>query len=125
MTQSRKVVALITDLMFMAKVQESAKRTGFEAIFAKTADDVIAKSAERPAVIILDLNANGVAPLETIRRLKSVEQTSTISLLGYVSHVDADLRSAAQEAGCDRVIARSAFSRDLPALLESYAGSRA
>lgn len=121
MPESRKVVALITDLMFIAKMQDGAGRAGFEVLFAKSVDDVIAKGAERPAVIILDLNATGIDALDAVRRLKSAEQTSGISLLGYVSHVEADLRRAAQQAGCDLVIPRSAFSRDLPRLLESYA----
>ena len=121
MPESRKIVALITDLMFIAKVQDGARRAGFEVLFAKSVDDVIAKTAERPAVIILDLNASGVDALDAVRRLKSAEQTSGISLLSYVSHVEADLRRAAQQAGCDLVVPRSVFSRDLQGLLESYA----
>ena len=115
------VIAIVTDLMFIAKIQDGARRAGFKAVFARNADDAIEKSTEAPAVIILDLNAAGFDSLEAIRVLKSTERTRQVSLLGYVSHVEGDLIRAAQQQGCDRVVARSAFSQNLPALLESYA----
>jgi CheY-like chemotaxis protein len=115
------LIAIVTDLMFIAKIQDGARRAGFEAIFARNADDALEKSKVAPAVIILDLNAAGFDALEAIRVLKSAQQTRQVSLLGYVSHVEGDLIRAAQQQGCDRVVARSAFSQNLPALLQSYA----
>jgi len=115
------LIAIVTDLIFIAKIQDGARRAGFTAVFAKNADDAIEKSKDAPAVIILDLNAPGFDSLEAIRALKSTEQTRHVRLLGYVSHVEGDLIRAAQQQGCDRVVARSAFSQNLPALLESYA----
>ncbi len=53
--------------------------------------------------------------------LKSNSSTSGITLLAYVSHVQLDLRQAAQDKGCDMVIARSALSQNLPAILMRYA----
>jgi hypothetical protein len=35
--------------------------------------------------------------------------------------VQADLKQAAQQKGCDTVIARSAFSQNLPTILKRYA----
>jgi CheY-like chemotaxis protein len=118
---NKKVVAIVSDLMFMVKIQEAAKAAGVEAIFVKSAEDALARARDNPAVIILDLNNSGVEPLDMITRLKSDEQTSTIDLLGYVSHVQTDLKQAAQERGCDMVIARSAFSQNLPTILRRYA----
>lgn len=121
MPSSRKLVAIVTDLMFIAKIQDGARRAGFDAAFAKNTAEAIEKSRESPAVIILDLNAPGFDALEAIRALKSAPETSRVSLLGFVSHVESDLIRAAQQAGCDRVVARSAFSQNLPGLLASYA----
>ena len=118
---NKKVVAIVSDLMFMVKIQEAAKAAGVEAIFVKSKEDALARARDNPAVIILDLNNSGVEPLDMITRLKSDEQTSTIDLLGYVSHVQTDLKQAAQERGCDMVIARSAFSQNLPTILRRYA----
>jgi CheY-like chemotaxis protein len=121
MPTTRKVIAIVTDLMFIAKVQDGVKRAGFEVEFARNASDAIAK-AKQPAVIILDLNAAGLDAAETIRALKSAPETSGVQLLGFVSHVASDVIRAAQEAGCDRVVARSAFSQNLPELLAVYGG---
>jgi PleD family two-component response regulator len=119
--QKRKVVAVLSDLMFTVKIQEAAKRAGFEVVFVKSREDAVIQAKKNPAVIILDLNMTGDDPLEVIRTLKADEETSGVSLLGYVSHVQADLKHAAQETGCDTVIARSAFSQNLPTILRRYA----
>ncbi|HWF46164.1 MAG TPA: response regulator [Bryobacteraceae bacterium] len=119
--QKKKVVAVLSDLMFTVKIQEAAKRAGFEVVFVKSREDAVEQAKKNPAVIILDLNMTGADPLEVIRTLKADRETSGVSLLGYVSHVQVDLKHAAQETGCDMVIARSAFSQNLPTILRRYA----
>jgi CheY-like chemotaxis protein len=122
MTSSKKkVVAVLSDLMFTVKIQEAAKRAGLDAVFVRSEQDALAQAKDKPAVMILDLNNTGLRPLDVISKLKSDQETSKISLLGYVSHVQADLKQAAQEKGCDMVIARSAFSQNLPTILRRYA----
>jgi PleD family two-component response regulator len=119
--QKKKILALLSDLMFTVKIQEAAKRAGLDAIFVKTSEEVIERAKEQPEVIILDLNTNSVEPLGVIEKLKADDETRKINLLGYVSHVQADLKHAAQEKGCDIVMARSAFSQNLPLILKRYA----
>lgn len=121
MATAPKIIAIVTDLMFIAKVQDGAKRAGFETIFARGASDAIGKAKDPPAVIVIDLNGAGIDVLGTIRDLKGAAETRDTPVLGFVSHVAADLIKAAQEQGCDRVVARSAFSQNLPALLAGYA----
>jgi CheY-like chemotaxis protein len=120
MPSSRKIIAIVTDLMFITKIQDGARRAGFTTQFAKSAAEAVEKAKEAPAVIILDLNAAGSNAEETISFLKSAPETKDIKLLGFVSHVASDVIRAAQQAGCDRVVARSAFSQNLPELLEGY-----
>jgi PleD family two-component response regulator len=121
----KKVVAVLSDLMFRVKIQEAAKRAGLEPVFVQSQQEALTQAKEKPAVIILDLNQAGEEPLETIAKLKSDNETKEISLLGYVSHVQADLKHAAQEKGCDVVIARSALSQNLPKILSRYGGGHA
>jgi hypothetical protein len=59
--------------------------------------------------------------VQLIQKLKADPALQKISLLGYVSHVQGDLKQAAQEAGCDMVLARSAFSQNLPQILKRHA----
>lgn len=121
MMEKKKVVALLSDLMFTVKIQDAAKRAGVDVVFVKSERDAVAQAKQNPAVIILDLNNTAVDPLHVIGELKNDSETSEISLLGYVSHVQADLRQAALEKGCDTVLPRSAFSQNLPAILKRYA----
>jgi CheY-like chemotaxis protein len=115
--QKKKVVAVVSDLMFTVKIQDAAKRAGIEAVFVTSQEKVIAQAQENPVLVVLDLNYAGVEPVDLIRKLKQEETTAKIQILGFVSHVQTDLIKAARESGCDRVMARSAFSQNLPAIL--------
>src|ERR1700751_648223 len=99
--QKKKVVAVLSDLMFTVKIQEAAKCAGLDAVFVKSSDQAIEQAKSLPAVMILDLNNTSTDALDLIANLKADAETSKISLLGYVSHVQADLKQAAQERGCD------------------------
>jgi hypothetical protein len=57
-----------------------------------------------------------------VGKLKADPETKGISVLGYLSHVQGELKLKAQEAGCDTVVPRSAFSQSLPQILKRYAG---
>ena len=62
-------------------------------------------------------------PLKLISKLKSGADFKGISVIGYLSHVQGDLKLQAQEAGCDMVMARSAFSQNLTQILKRHSGS--
>jgi CheY-like chemotaxis protein len=74
---------------------------------------------EKPSLIIFDLNNNGVKPLTLIPKLKSKLKKGT-SIIGFLSHVQGDLKQKAHEVGCDMVLPRSAFSQNLPQLLRRH-----
>ena len=115
------MVAVLSDLMFTVKIKEAAKRAGLEAVFVTSQENALLQARESPALLILDLNFAAGAPLDLIRKLKENEATATVPLLGFVSHVEADLIQAARANGCDRVMARSAFSQNLPTILGELA----
>src|SRR5690242_15646524 len=118
-----RVVCFIDDLFFLAKIQEVARKLGVKVEFAKAEKDVIdrltSEEEEKPSLIIFDLNNANAKPLSTIPRLKSKLKKQT-SIVGFLSHVQGDLKVKAQEAGCDMVVPRSAFSQNLPALLRRH-----
>ena len=120
-SESKNIVAVLSDLMFTVKIQDAARRAGLESVFVSNEQDTLRLAAGQPALIILDLNMNAVEPLRLIERLKGDAATRGIPLLGFVSHVQTDLRSAAERQGCDTVLARSAFSQNLSAILARYA----
>jgi CheY-like chemotaxis protein len=120
-TEKKKLLAVLEDLFFTVKINESAKRAGLPVEFVKSEQDVLDRAKTNPALIILDLNFGGVEPLSLIRKLKAEPETKGVSLLGYVSHVHGELKQQAQEAGCNMVLARSAFSQNLQQILKRHA----
>lgn len=120
MKQPKTVVGVLDDLMFTVKILEAAKQAGFQAVFVKTKEDALKRAAEGPALMILDLNCAAAEPLEIARALKSQPEYKGISVIAYLSHVQVDLKQRAQETGIDMVLARSAFSTNLPQILRRH-----
>jgi CheY-like chemotaxis protein len=121
---AKNVVAALDDLFFSVKINEAAKRAGLGVAFVKSERDVLDQAKGTPLLIIIDLNFSGIEPVELIRKLKDDPELRKISLLGYVSHVQGELKQAAQEAGCDMVLARSAFSQNLQQIMRRRAETR-
>lgn len=121
MPQTKNVVGVLDDLMFTVKISEAAKRAGLAVEFVKNEADALRKARQAPALMILDLNCAAVDAVGLIRQLKGSEATRSVRLVAYVSHVHVDLKRQAQEAGCDLVMARSAFTQNLPLILKRHA----
>ena len=123
MTNPKMILAVLSDLMFAVKIQDAARRLGLELTLAKTEGEALGKVKQNPLLIIVDLNNPGLNAVELIKRLKTDESTRSFHIVGFVAHVQTDLRKQAQEAGCDEVIARSAFSQNLPGILSRTAAT--
>jgi CheY-like chemotaxis protein len=120
--QEKRVLAVVNDLFFAVKLTDAAKRSGLALEFVKDSDQVLEKAAAKPSLIVFDLNFDAVNPLDLIEKLKADTETKGVNLIGYLSHVQGELKQAAQEAGCDMVMARSAFSSNLFQIFKRYGG---
>jgi CheY-like chemotaxis protein len=120
--EHKKLLAM-ADLLFTAKIADAARRAGIQAEFVKGEQDLLEKAQLKPALIILDLNFAGAQPLELIAKIKGNPELKQTSILAYVSHVDGELKQKAHELGCHMVMARSAFSQNLPQILKRHAGT--
>jgi PleD family two-component response regulator len=118
----KKVLAVVGDLFFSVKITDAAKRAGMAVELVTDPAEVLAKAKDKPSVIIFDLNFDHVQPLELISKLKSSPEFKGVSLIGFLSHVQGELKQAAHDAGCDMVMARSSFSQNLPQILKRHAG---
>ncbi len=119
-----KIFFFIEDLFFLAKIQEASRKLGVKVEFVKGDKDVLTRitecaEADRPALLVFDLNNAAVKPLTIIPKLKAKLKKS-VSIIGFLSHLQGDLKMKAIEAGCDTVMPRSAFSQSLPNLLRRY-----
>lgn len=109
----------MSDLFFSVKINDGAKALGTTAEFVKDKAFALERARLQPPLIIVDLNCDAAEPLELIRALKSNPETAQIPMIGFVSHVQTQTRQKAGEAGCDIVVARSAFAQNLPQMLRA------
>jgi DNA-binding NarL/FixJ family response regulator len=121
-----RIFAFVDDLFFQAKIQETARKLNVKVEFVKTDKDLGDRMQQNgegsPSLIIFDLNNTNAKPLSLIPKLKSRLKKST-SIIGFLSHVQGDLKQKAHEVGCDMVLPRSAFSQNLPQLLRRHGAS--
>jgi len=119
-----RIFCFIEDLFFLAKIQETARKLGVKVEFVKGEKDVVSRlidtpEGERPRLLVFDLNNANAKPLTLIPKFKTKFKKAT-SIIGFLSHLQGDLKMKATEAGCDTVMPRSAFSQSLPNLLRRY-----
>ncbi len=119
-----RIYFFIDDLFITAKINETARKLGVKVAFVKNEKEVIAEmlaveEASRPGLIVFDLNNANAKPLTLVPKLKAKFKRST-SIVGFLSHLQGDLKAKATEAGCDTVMPRAAFSQNLPNLLRRY-----
>ena len=119
-----RIYCFIEDLFFQAKIQETSRKLGVKVEFVKGDKDSVAKlldvpDAERPTLLVFDMNNLNAKPMTLIPKFKAKLKKAT-SIIGFLNHLQGDLKLKAIEAGCDTVMPRSAFSQSLPSLLRRY-----
>ena len=118
---ARRVVMVVPDLFFAARIMTAAAHLGVEIEPATPATLVDTCRACAPDLVIVDLHATG-DPVLAIRSLRAAADLGGLRIVGFHSHVDVALRVAALEAGADEVQARSAFTVRLAGLLSGAQG---
>ena len=120
---TRTVIAAVDDMFFAAKIRAVAEHLGVNLRFAKSASAVMETArAGNVSLVLVDLHSQKLQPLELARQLKADAKLNSITLVGFFSHVETELQQAAQAAGYDRVMPRSAFTRNLPQILSGDLG---
>jgi DNA-binding NarL/FixJ family response regulator len=116
-TKTDRVAILVDDMFFTAKINAAAAETGRRIERVKSREQLDGIAANPPALVIIDLSSDRLDPLEAIGLLKSSAEAGAVPIVGFVSHVHTDLIRAAQAAGCDYVLPRSAFTQMLPLIV--------
>ena len=103
-----KIFALVTDLFFKGRIEETARNAGVEIEFASNPYQT--KGGD---LVIVDLQKFGSGGIFLIR-----ERNRESVIAAYLPHIDIDLKNSALEAGCNPVFSRSEFTKKLPGLLK-------
>ncbi len=118
----RRVLAAVEDLLFKSKISGTADSLDVQVDFPRSPRKLLDTLREEPPeLLILDLNSARFEPLKLLQTMNSDEALAGVRTLGFLSHVQKDLAVAAREAGCDRIMARSAFTKNLPRILAGEA----
>jgi PleD family two-component response regulator len=112
------ILAVLDDLMFTSKIKTTANHLGVAVTFARSADAALAAMrATPPSLVILDLNNPRTNPLGIVEGMKTDPALASVRTIGFASHVQVDVINAARQAGVDDVLARSAFTQHLEAII--------
>jgi CheY-like chemotaxis protein len=115
------ILAVLDDLMFTSKIKAAAGRLGVPVTFARSADAALVEMRRTaPALVILDLNNPRTNALAIVAAMKQDSALSSVHTIGYASHVHTSVIEAARTAGVDEVLARSAFTGQLAAILARH-----
>lgn len=116
----KKILAVMSDLFFLIKINDAAKKLGMPVEFVKDGALARQKIEAKPDMVIFDLSCESADPIALIRAMKQDPRTRDIRAIAFVSHVRIDLKRNAEESGCDLVVARSAFAQNLSAILADH-----
>lgn len=119
-----KVLLLVDDLFFRAKIAETARHIGVELESANSVESLVemalnlpnesGSAGTRAALILVDLNSRG-NPVDALTRLKAAGNQTPV--IAFLSHVQTELAERARASGCSEIMPRSKFTQELAAIL--------
>ena len=110
-----KVVAVVRDLFFVARIRETARLVGTPLVFARTPEEIAAALApEPPALAIVDLTTNGWDYEALFAALAAAPE---VPVLGFTTHALARTTQPLH-AHCRRVVTKETLTQELPGLLQ-------
>ena len=116
-----KILAVVEDIFFLAKIQQTGRQLGVavESVAPEVLHEKLA--GDGASAILLDLNHRSGKAIAVLEGLKTHPSSRLVPVVAFLSHVQTGLAQAARAAGCERVMARSSFSQQLPLLLQELA----
>lgn len=115
------VIAVMDDLLFLSRIREAARAAGVDVRVLRRSEDVAALAADMPSLVLVDADSDRLRWPEIVRAVRSEPALAGLPVIAFVSHTHAERAALARDAGADRVLARSAFVLELPALLATAA----
>ena len=106
------VLAVVSDLFFVARIRETGRLAGVPVEFARTPEQVQASLDRRPRLVVLDLTAG-----YDYERLFAVLDGARLPVLGFTTHALAR-QTQPWHARCDRVVTKETLTQELPRLLK-------
>ena len=114
------IIAAVDDMFFASKIRATAEHLGIRVRFPRSVEEFLRLAREsEPSLAIVDLHAERCDPFALAERLKADEELRDLKLIGFFSHVQTALQQRAASVGYDRVMPRSAFTKQLSEILQN------
>jgi CheY-like chemotaxis protein len=112
------IVLVGQNLFFLGRVEAQAEPLGYEVQWATTQSDFLEKYASRrPALILVDLEGDESIWTSVLEGINHQEPEGA-RVIAFGPHEDVDMLERARHLGCDLVLNKGEFNRDLPKILE-------
>ena len=111
-----KAVAVVKDLLFVARIKETARMVGTPLLFARTPEELKSALADPADLVILDLTTSGWDYEAFFAALDGAAPRPPV--LGFTTHVLAR-DTQPLHARCTRVVTKETLTQELPELLKS------
>ena len=108
-----RVVAFVPDLLFGSNVLGALGAAGHDAVLASDAE-AVRRELPGAQALVVDLTAD---PTSRIEQVSAGIRSRGVKTLAFYSHVEADVRAQAEQAGFDLVVPRSRMAREGAALV--------
>lgn len=107
-------IVAVPDLLFQSRIEAALRQRAIEVRVPSSGADCAAMLADAPAIVVVDLQADGFAAPALIRQASA----GGTPVLAFGRHTDVATLRSARDAGADRVVPRSQMAEELPALLD-------
>lgn len=112
------IVLVGQNLFFLGRVEAQAEPLGYEVQWAKTQSAFLEKfSSRRPTLILVDLEGDESIWTSVLEGINHQEPEG-VKVVAFGPHEDVDMLERARNLGCDLVLNKGEFNRDLPKILE-------
>jgi len=106
------VLAVVSDLFFVARIRETGRLAGVRVEFARTPEQIETALGRRPRLVMIDLTAG-----LDYERLFTALGGARPPVLGYTTHA-LGRQTQPWHARCDRVVTKETLTQELPRLLK-------
>lgn len=118
---NKKILVVATNLFFLPRIQNIAAPSGCETRQVMTIDRLHEEMVDGEiALVLVDLEANPDFWRDAVRTVLSSGDARP-RIVGYGGHTNTEMLQRAEEAGCDLVLTKGQFSRDLAQLIADAA----
>ena len=119
MESDRETVLLVgQNLFFLGRVEAVAEPLGYE-VQRATTESVFREyyASRRPALILVDLEGDESIWSEVLGNIEHSGE-DVVKVVAFGPHENVDMLERARKLGCDLVLNKGEFNRDLPKIIE-------